>query len=148
MSKKSEDQPRFIDPNSGAASQPGGFVSSMVGTEAPAGSDTPAVPDNDPQAAARAEGTEVGNTPDMAPIEESKKGEPEVSTEGGDGGNEEPKGDPEPEPEPEPEAKDYTKLLDKNIPEVVKFLEKHPEEKDAVIEAEKAGKARAGIVDS
>jgi hypothetical protein len=150
MSDNNEEQPRYIDPNSGAAPQPGGFVASVLPQET-AGEDAgEARPDNDPQAAERAEGTEQGNTPD-APA-----GQPagDAGADGADGTEDAPTGDSTEEQteeqaeETEAQAKDYSELLSGGVKDVQDYLKEHPEEKDAVIAAEKQGQNRKTLVES
>lgn len=137
-----KEEPRFIDPNSGAAPQPGGFVASVLPQET-AGEDAGAArPDNDPQAAEREAGEDAGNTPDMQGAagadgaDSTEDEQPQGETEGGDE-----------EEQPEAEAKDYSSVLSGGVKDVQKYLEAHPEEKDAVIAAEKQGKNRSTIVE-
>lgn len=49
----------------------------------------------------------------------------------------------------EPEEQDYSELLDKTVPDVVEYLEQHPEERDAVVAAEqKRENPRKGVLEA
>lgn len=87
MSENNEEQRPYVDPNSGAAPQPGGFASA-------------------------------------APVAVSEGGEPA-------GG-----------------GKDYSELLSGSVKDVQGHIEKNPDEKDAIIAAEKKGENRKGIVEA
>lgn len=115
MSENQSEPARYVDPNSGAAPQPGGFA---VG--APVAADAPSADQAEPKAdgADQAEPTEVD---EPAEVE--------------DGGSE------------EDGAKDYSDLLSGSVGDVEKYVEAHPEERDAIVEAEQQGKARKGILE-
>jgi hypothetical protein len=170
MSKNEEeiDWSTYVDPNSGAAPQPGGFVAhgeSSVMPE-PAGSDIPQVPDNDPEFEAKQEDAspveQEGENPNAdgqtgeqepeetpaSPAGEQEQGQPAEGEESGSSeGTEDAGTEGEGDATEEESVKDYSEVLSGTNPEVQKYIDEHPDEKDAVIAAEKAGKNRAGIVE-
>lgn len=166
MSKNDKKELPYVEPNSGAAPQPGGFVAFGSESVMPAGSDTPAVPDNDPQYEAKqgeaskaVEGEnpnkdgQQGDTSTETPDGEAGEQEQGTPTEEEEAASEEQGGSEEEEqggdaqPEPAPEEKDYSELLEKNVPDVQKYLDEHPDEAGAVKAAEKKGKGRAGVLE-
>ncbi len=93
MSENESEKP-YVDPNSGAAPQPGGFTAAPV---------------------ARDESADSGTT--------------EESTE-----------------ESEPQG-EYSELLSGKVEDVQKHIDKNPDQKDAIVAAEKDGQNRKGIVE-
>lgn len=109
---------QYVDPNSGAAPQPGGFaVAAPVAVDA----------SNEP-----AEAEPTVSEPD-AGADGADSTEPAVE-----------ESDSSPEPEG---AKDYSDLLSGSIGDVEAYVADHPEERDAIIEAEQQGKARKGVLE-
>lgn len=119
MSENSESTERYIDPNSGAAPQPGGFVAGSI-------------PE---QAQAKESATDAGQD-GADPTEEATPRAVETEPE------------TEPETEDEGEGEDYSELLSQGVDKVNEYIEQNPDERDAVIEAERAGKNRKGITES
>ena len=115
---ESETQP-YVDPNSGAAPQPGGFVAGAIPQEAQADEKST---------------TDAGQ--DGA--DETEETQPES-------GGEQPTGEEQGGEQPSEEQKDYSELLSKGVDEVNEYIEQNPEERDAVVQAEQAGKNRKGI---
>lgn len=138
--------------------------------EQPAKNDSDAVPEvegidngEDPGAASETEDDNVseGNVvPENAPenlagqVDPDAEGgqELEAETEGAPTEGEGPAADADaqsqsqPEGEGDSEEKDYSDVLSGSIPDVEKYINEHPDEKDAVIAAEKQGQGRKGIL--
>lgn len=146
---------RYIDPNSGAAPQPGGYANAPVQSEeSQGGADEVRDPTYDATIETQAApgGDQPGGT----------SGEADGGDQTGDGGNPDagdgaspagdgasPDGDGADTPSGD-DSSDYSELLDKNVPEIQEYIDEHPEEKDAIIAAEqdRAGDdARKGIVE-
>lgn len=149
-----QEKPRFVDPNSGAAPQPGGIAPTpVVNEDAPKQEEPPVdrVLDAERETQAGPAGEQPGD-PDgtgLDPQDGDTDGETEGEPGGGDvteDGEAEDGGETE-DGEGEPEEKDYSDVLSKGVPEVEQYIEDHPEEKDAVIAAEKQGKNRKGITE-
>lgn len=184
-------QDRYIDPNSGAAPQPGGYAGAHAFTDGhghvPAGYQLAEdgdyiepMPTPEPSQADDSDGDEFSTEEAVKAKELETQG---MNADQGEGEGAEPfpqaegeldefgpkevadakaletQGIQVPEPENTPldgsegeSSKDYSKLLDKTLPEVQKYLEKHPEERDAVVAAERERAAasekdpRKGIV--
>jgi len=54
----------------------------------------------------------------------------------------------EPDAEPDEDEGEYSELLSGTVGDVQDYLEENPDERDAVVAAEKAGQNRKGIVES
>lgn len=109
---------RYVDPNSGAAPQPGGYARVHV-----------AESQAEPEVSVDAE--EEPAVPDE-PVEEPDSGD--ESSDGEDAGEGE-------------GSSDYAELLSGTVAQVNEYLKDHADEKDAVVEAEKKGENRKGIVE-
>lgn len=143
MSKndKKEELP-YVEPNSGATAQPGGFVAYGAESVMPAGSDTPAVPDNDPEFEAK-QGEAGKAVEGENPNGDGQQGDAGSEASASPSGDETEAGDNT----GSTEENDYSELLEGNVPDVQKYLDEHPDEADAVKAAEKKGKGRAGVLD-
>lgn len=146
----SDNQP-YIDPNSGAAPQPGGFANAPVVSEEPQDSSTE---DRDPTYDATIE-TQAGPAGDQPGGESGDPVGTDVTEDGGnpdagDGASEGDSDENSDEEDSDEAQSDYAELLDKNVPEVQAYIDEHPEEKDAIIAAERdrgGDDARKGIVE-
>jgi len=161
----------YIDPNSGAAPQPGGYAGPGAVAEGhgsvPPGFQTnddggldpveaPATPGDtfalvEAQRAAAERDKEAAEAAEAAEAEESDEPAQEEAAP-----NPEPEPEPEPEPNPEPEGEgdegsaeegdesvDYSELLDGTVPDVVAYMDEHPDEREAVVQAERDRAAAA-----
>lgn len=148
------DQP-YIDPNSGAAQQPGGLgipsqevreveeavepdVSTQIQDD-PAGQDAV---DPDPEAEPQEELSE--RTGEMATGEGETLVTPEQAA-----ASDDPTFPAEESSDEEPvEESDAFDPSEHNVDEVLAYIAENPEEKDAILEAERAGRKRKTILDS
>jgi hypothetical protein len=159
------DQPRYVDPNSGAAPQPGGVAGFLGGQRGHAVEDVQEFSEAERVAfreyETQAAGELVGEGEGAEPREEGDAEEPE-SGEGADGevrseservdlkAQETQAAGPLVEDGEETEDEDSEEDVaydpsEHSVGEVNEYIEAHPEQRDAVIEAERAGKARKGI---
>lgn len=147
---KQDEAPPFIDPNSGAAPQPGGFVMQQATeTSVESGSgdeDRDPVLDHEIETQAGPAGEQPGN-PDGENVSESGQSE-DVSGDGNpdatSGASDDDADDADAEDDGE-EEKDYSELLSQNADVVKKYIDENPEEKDAVKAAEAEGRNRSSI---
>lgn len=142
----------FVDPNSGAASQPGGFVSPAVRAVVPEETSVEETPAEEVEETVAEEVEETVEEEELSteevPAEEGAPADVETSTAGSLNPRLGTSTEPEPEPEVEPEPQeDFSEVLSGNLQDVRKFLEANPDKREALIEAEKAGKNRSGIVE-
>lgn len=125
---------RYIDPNSGAAPQPGGFVT-------PAADNPPQdIPSFENQAQSEPAQEDWDNQDAPQPAEEPQAEEPQADAE-----VEGEEGDADADDAESEEQDDYSELLAGTVEDVLAYIEEHPEEKGAVQAAEAEGKDRAGI---
>lgn len=126
---------RYIDPNSGAAPQPGGFVAFGESNVQPE-----AIEETEETTEETPETPEEPETPETPETPEEPTGEDETEE------SEEEETPAEETPEEPAEGKDYSDLLSKSVDEVTAYIDEHPEEKDAIIAAEsQREKPRKGI---
>ena len=126
---------QYIDPNSGAASQPGGiFVGGYEGVATEP--EAPTAPDTEPGAPAE------GETPETPEVPE---GEGE-KLDGEGGGEEGPEGEVGADGGDEGAPAEGFNPSDHTVAEVLAYIAENPDQKDVVIAAEKAGKNRTTVV--
>jgi len=134
----------YVDPNSGAAPQPGGFAgveAAEKGFAIPVGAElenevSPSEyeqPGGNPEPKSVEELAALAGGP--APVVEEPVEEPAVEGEVSEGNSRAPKS-------PEPEAYDPG---EHNVDDVNDYLEANPDQRDAVLKAERKGKNRKGI---
>ena len=144
----SDDNERYIDPNSGAAPQPGGFASAKIQVsegEAEPKASGKAQQESNPVDDAETEHSAASG--DTSGTEGSGEGQSEAGAGASDPSGKSDGSDGSEEDDSEEAAKDYSELLDGNVPEVQKYLDKNPDEAEAVKAAEAEGQARKGIVE-
>lgn len=136
---------QYIDPNSGAASQPGGiFVGGYEG--AATESEAPTAPDTEPGAPAEGEKPE-GETPETPETPEAPEGDGEGEKLDGEGGGEEgPESEVGADGGDEGAPAEGFNPSDHTVAEVLAYIAENPDQKDAVIAAEKDGKNRTTVV--
>lgn len=130
---------QYIDPNSGAAPQPGGiFIGGHEGAAAEPEPEAPTVPDTEPGAPAEGETPEAPEAPEGEAPEapEGEGEEPGGEAEGEVGVDSGDEGAP---------AEGFNPS-DHTVAEVLAYIAENPDQKDAVIAAEKAGKNRTTVV--
>lgn len=128
---------RYIDPNSGAAPQPGGFVT-------PAAENPPQdIPSFENQVQSEPAQEDWDNQDAPQPAEEPQAEEPQEAQADAQGDDSDAEADAD-DAESE-EQGDYSELLAGTVEDVLAYIEEHPEEKEAVQAAEAEGKDRAGI---
>lgn len=118
---------RYVDPNSGAAMQPGGFVAHRASTPAPE------APTEQPQ------NDELADEPTVEPFveEESFEEEPAEFEE-----------DDEFVGDSEEAGGGYDELLSQGVSAVERYVAQHPEEKAAIIAAEQQrDRPRKGVLE-
>lgn len=138
----------YIDPNSGRASQPGGYAAAIVAVES---DEAGQAPETDPtyDAAIEHQAAPQGDQPQSEGDNASESGTTEQDVQDGDAPEQQSGGDEQPEPEPEaPEqseesgessdaaSTDYSELLAGTVPTVQKYMDDNPGEADAVKMAE------------
>lgn len=134
---------QYIDPNSGAASQPGGiFVGGYEG--AATEPEAPTAPNAELGAPAEGEKPE-GETPETPETPEAPGGEGE-KLDGEGGGEEGPEGEVGADGGDEGASAEGFNPSDHTVAEVLAYIAENPDQKDAVIAAEKDGKNRTTVV--
>lgn len=149
---------KYIDPNSGAAPQPGGYAHTPVEVPAEEQSDSEprdaaydaaieheAAPLNDQPQNDGETANEAGQTDEDETTDGGAPAEEESTDEAGD----DEAGDDEAADEGE-EKQDYSELLDQSLGPIQKYLDEHPGEAEAIKAAEidRAGDdARKGVIE-
>lgn len=158
-----EQQERYIDPNSGAAPQPGGFAVSVVetGKESPKQTNPPkdatyeAAQEHSAAPAGSQPGNPDGENASEAGTTESEDGggnEAEVSAgasnDEGPTTTDESQGSADEADDQAGEEKDYSDVLAKKMPEVQRYMDQHPDEKAAIKAAEaQRDRPRQGVME-
>lgn len=154
-----------VEPNSGAAPQPGGYAGPEQieeGFGTPSGAALPIERESEPEPEVSDEVYEPPKEPFELVREEQESGESDSQdSDSQDSGESDPEPDPTPDesqpdtqpdtgpdaqPEAEPEAEAYDPSAHP-VDEVLAYMAEHPDEADTVIAAERAGKNRKGITD-
>lgn len=132
------EQARYVDPNSGAASQPGGFAIGSVETSERSEQAEPAT---DPAYDAAIEHS-------AAPAGEQPANPDGVNAgESGESAEEQGAGNSDPEPGAS-EDQDFSEVLEGSVADVENHVRRNPQDKDAIIAAEqKRDKPRKGVLE-
>lgn len=122
-----EDEDADVEPNPDAGEEATAVEHAEIEHSATSAGLSPGVEPTDPD----------GTHPSVLPLEDGVGPAPEPAD--GDGNPVDPE---------EGDESDYAELLGKTVPEIVEYMEAHPDEKEAVQAAEAAGEGRKGVANA